>query len=172
MRKFTKYPSSYVRASQFNYDSPYARKALAIQARDFCDIDVTALNEQDIVEVGGLNWRLYNIERYPRAIKYNFINEDTRRTITVTKTPGHPEWLRMSSFDSSLNADIAAEAILNSDKQCVYTHGIGYRHPTTYRVPISKEKAIDIIYNASDVVDVEEEADVFHINTLGGNDLL
>jgi len=171
MRRFIKYPNSYVKAA-FNYESPYARKALRIQARDFCDIDVTSLKKQDVVSVGGLDWRLYYVERYPRAIKYNFINDDTGRTITITKTPGHPEWLRMSSFDSSLNADVAADAILNSNKPCVYTHGISYRHPTTYRVPISKDKAIDIIYSAADVVDVEEEADVFHINTLSGNDLL
>ena len=161
----------YIRSSRFNYDSPYARKALATQARDFLGVDVTSLSEQDVIEVNGLDWRLAYIERYPRAIKYNFINDVTYRTITVTKFPDHPEWLRMSSLDSSLDTDVAIDTIINSNKPCVYTHGYAYRHPTTYRVPISKEKAIEII-ERSDAVDVEEEADVFHINTLGGNDLL
>ena len=155
-----------------NYDSPNAGRALKVQARDFYDIDVTAMSSGDTVQVKGLDWRLAFIEKFPRAIEYNFINDDTGRTITVTKTPGHPEWLRMSSFDSSLNVDIAIDTILNSNKPCVYTHGLAYRGPTTYRVPISKEKAVDIIKNGKDVVDVEEEANAFHINTLSGNDLL
>jgi len=144
--------------------------ARTTQARDFVNIDVTSLKEQDIVNVNGLDWRLYYIQEYPRAIQYNFINDDSNRKITVTKTPGHPEWLRMSSVDSSLNERVAIDTILNSNKPCVYTHGLEYRHPTTCRVPISKEKAIEII-KSPNTVDVEEEADVFHINTLSGNDL-
>ena len=169
MRKFTKYPSSYIQATRINYDSPYARQALAIQARDFVNVDVTSLKTQDTVEVGGLLWRLYYVEKYPRAIEYNFINDDTGRRITVTKTPDHPEWLRMSYFDSSLNVDVAIDTILNSDKPCVYTYGLTYRNPTTYRVLISKDKAISLIKSGG--VDVEEEADAFHINKLSGNDL-
>lgn len=160
----------YVRASRFNYDSPYASKALDIQARDFMGIDMSKLSEGDIIGVRGLDWRLYNIGNYPRAIKYEFINDDTGRTITVHKFPGHPEWLRMSSTDSSLNVAMAVDAIRKSNKPCVFTYGLAFRNPTTYRVPISKEEAIEII-KSRDAVDVEEEADVFHINKLSGSDL-
>lgn len=160
----------YVRASRFNYDSPYARKALDIQARDFMGIDMSKLSRGEVIEVRGLNWRLYHIGSYPRAIEYEFINDDTGRKITVSKFPGHPEWLRMSSVDSSLNVDMAVDAIRNSNKPCVFTYGLAFRNPTTYRVPISKEEAIKII-KSRDTVDVEEEADVFHINKLSGYDL-
>jgi hypothetical protein len=154
----------YVRSSQFN-------KASDIQARDFMGIDMSKLSEGEIIEVRGLDWLLYHIDSYPRAIEYKFFNDDTDRTITVKKFPGHPEWLRMSSVDSSLNVDMAVDAIRNSNKPCVYTYGLAYRHPTTYRVPISKEEAIKII-KGRDAVDVEEEADVFHINKLSGSDLV
>ena len=166
MRQFTKYPSNYIKASA-DRDN---RVAMQTQARDFYDVDVTSLQRGDIVNVNGLDWRLSYIEKFPRAIHYNFINDDSGRKIQVTKTPGHPEWLRMSSFDSSLNVDVAIDTILNSDKPCVYTLGVSYRNPTTYRVPISKEEAIRII-KGDNVVDVEEQEDVFHINAYSGNDL-
>ena len=164
-RRFTKYPSNYVKAS----DS-VDRKASSTRPIDFSGIVLGPLSYGDIVNVNGLEWRLCNIEKYPAAIHYKFINDDTGKTIKLTKTPGHPDWLRMSSIDGSLDEGIAINTILHSNKSCVYTHGLSYRNPTTYREPISKEEAIEIIKDNT-LVDVKEESDVFLINTFSENDM-
>jgi len=56
------------------------------------------------------------------------------------------------------------------DKPCVYTYGLEYKHPTTHRVPVTKEEAIEKIKNNS-LVDITEETDVIHINAYSSNDM-
>ncbi len=53
----------------------------------------------------------------------------------------------------------------------LYTHGLAYRHPTTYKQPISKERAIQIIDNA-DFLDVDAtHSDAIYLNTYSGDDM-
>ncbi len=60
--------------------------------------------------------------------------------------------------------------INNTNKVILYTHGLGYRNPTTYKVPIEKEKAIELIKKES-LVDFMEYTNCLYINTFSGNDL-
>ena len=78
--------------------------------------------------------------------------------------------IEMSFFNGTLNREKAIEIITNSDKPCVYTFGFKYRNPTTRDVPISKEKAIEIIKKES-LLDITEYEDKFDLNAYSGNDM-
>lgn len=64
----------------------------------------------------------------------------------------------------------AKDALRKTDKNIVYTHGLGYRSPTIHRVPVSLEKACEIIDDES-LVDVKEFEDYIEVNTYSGNDM-
>ena len=68
------------------------------------------------------------------------------------------------------NKDDVIAYVKESDKPCVYTYGFEYRHPTTHRVPLTKDEAIEKIKKNS-FVDVTEEKDVIHINAYSDNDM-
>ena len=74
----------------------------------------------------------------------------------------------MSKY-SNCDKEEAIELIKNTNKKFVYTYGLTYRNPTTYRVPITRDKALD--YAKSSIVDITEEDNVIHINRYSGNDL-
>lgn len=78
--------------------------------------------------------------------------------------------INMSFYDGTLNREEAINIILNSNKQCVYTFGLKYRNPTTKNVPISKEKAIEIIRKES-LLDITEYEDKFDLNAYSDNDM-
>lgn len=78
--------------------------------------------------------------------------------------------LRMSFYYGTLNRERLIEFIESTDKKIVYTYGLGYRNPTTYRKPISKEAAIKIAKNES-LLDATEEAECLHLNAYSGNDM-
>ena len=78
--------------------------------------------------------------------------------------------LKMSFYHGTLNKQKAIEVIKESEKPCVYTLGFSWKNPTTYREPVTEEKAIDIIKNA-DLLDITEEEKVFHLNAFSGNDM-
>lgn len=65
----------------------------------------------------------------------------------------------------------AIEFINSTTKPIKYTYGLGYRHPTTYKVPITKEKAIEYINKDYSMLDVEEYEDYVHLNGYSDNDL-
>lgn len=64
----------------------------------------------------------------------------------------------------------AEEIIKDTDKEVLYTHGLGYRNPTIHKVPISKEEAINKLYENS-LVDVDEYDEYIHVNSFSGNDM-
>ncbi len=78
--------------------------------------------------------------------------------------------IKMSFYDGTLNEAKAIEVIKNSDKPCVYTYGFKYRNPTTREVPISKEKAIEIISHEG-FLDITEYEDRFDLNAYSSNDM-
>ena len=78
--------------------------------------------------------------------------------------------LKMSFYNGTLDKNKAKSVILESDKPCVYTYGLGYRNPTTYRKSISKEDAIEIIEDEG-FLDITEEDNAFHLNGFSSNDM-
>lgn len=78
--------------------------------------------------------------------------------------------LNMSFYNGTLNKDVAKDFIANSNKQCIYTYGFAYRNPTTHKVPINKDKALQIIDKES-YLDVKEEEKVIHLNAYSSNDM-
>ena len=70
---------------------------------------------------------------------------------------------------SNCNKEDAIDLIKNTDKDFVYTYGLSYKGPSTYRVPITRDEALN--YAKSGIVDITEENNVIHINRYSGNDL-
>ena len=78
--------------------------------------------------------------------------------------------LKMSFFDGTLNREKAKEYILNSEKPCRYTYGLGYRSPGTDKIFITKEEALEIIAKES-FLDVREHDTYIHLNAYSSNDM-
>lgn len=78
--------------------------------------------------------------------------------------------LKMSFFDGTLNKEKAKEYILNSEKPCRYTYGLGYRNPTINNIFITKEEALEIIAKES-LLDVREHDTYIHLNAYSSNDM-
>ena len=78
--------------------------------------------------------------------------------------------LKMSFYDGTLNTDELDDFIRTTDKQIVYTYGFEYRRPTTHRVPIGKDRALEICHSG-DFLDATEEENCLHLNTFSDNDM-
>lgn len=74
----------------------------------------------------------------------------------------------MSKYSNCSKEDII-KLIEETDKGFVYTYGFEYRNPTTHRVPITKEKALEYVKDT--VVNITEEDNQIHINRYSDNDL-
>lgn len=57
-----------------------------------------------------------------------------------------------------------------TNKPIKYTHGLGYRSPTIHKVPVTREKAIEI-FKGYGLCDVTEHDDYVHVNTFSDNDM-
>ena len=78
--------------------------------------------------------------------------------------------LKMSFYNGTLNRDVLKNFIENTNKEIRYTFGLEYRNPTTHKVLMSKEKALDIVKNESRL-DAEEFDTYLHLNAFSDNDL-
>lgn len=79
--------------------------------------------------------------------------------------------LRMSFMNGTLTKEKAIELINRQDWDLVFTYGLEYRHPTTYRVPISKEEAIKII-EKEELLDIDQIGiNTLKLNAYSSNDL-
>lgn len=78
--------------------------------------------------------------------------------------------LKMSFCDRTMNREILSNFINMTDKPIKYTYGLGYRGPTTHRVPVNKERALEIVKNES-LLDATEEAECLHLNAYSANDM-
>ena len=78
--------------------------------------------------------------------------------------------IEMSFYDGTLDREKAVKVIEETGNGFIYTYGLSYRKPTTYRVPITKERAIEIV-NTQSLLDITEEETVFHLNAYSGDDM-
>lgn len=79
--------------------------------------------------------------------------------------------IKYSFYGKSQNTiEEARELINRTDKELLYTDGFKYRNPTTYLVPITKEKALELVVEGN-FVDVTEREDYIDINTYSSNDM-
>ena len=62
------------------------------------------------------------------------------------------------------------EYINKAEKEIKRTHGFSWKNPTTYKVAIGKENAINLIKKSS-LIDITEEEDFIHLNTFSPNDM-
>ena len=80
------------------------------------------------------------------------------------------ELIKMSFMKGTLDIEKAKELVSKTNKIIKYTHGLGYRNPTTHLKPIGKEEAYNIIKNES-WLDITEHEDYIHLNSFSGNDM-
>ena len=78
--------------------------------------------------------------------------------------------IKMSFYNGTLNRDELEKFILKMEKPVVYTYGFAYRRPTTYRVSVSVEQALDIVRHQS-YLDATEEENCLHLNAFSDNDM-
>lgn len=78
--------------------------------------------------------------------------------------------LKMSFYNGTLNREELIKFIKTTNKPIKYTYGLGYRGPTTNHVPISIERAIEIV-NTEGFLDAQEYEDYLHLNAFSANDM-
>lgn len=78
--------------------------------------------------------------------------------------------IKMSFYDGTLNRAKAKEIVTTTKKGFKYTSGLRYRNPTTCDVPITREKALELIEKES-LLDIDEYEDYIHFNTYSANDM-
>ena len=78
--------------------------------------------------------------------------------------------IEMSFYKGTLNKDRLKEFIEKTDKPIRYTYGLKFKGPTTMNVPVSKEKALQIVDSQS-LLDAKELDDCLDLNAYSGNDM-
>lgn len=78
--------------------------------------------------------------------------------------------LKMSFYDGTLDRNKLREFLEKTKKPIKYTIGLSYRHPTTYKVPVTLEEAFKII-KEEDLLDANELDDCIHLNAYTSNDM-
>lgn len=78
--------------------------------------------------------------------------------------------LKMSFYNGTLNRKELIEFVQETEKPIKYTYGLLYRHPTTCRVPVTVERAIEII-KTQGLLDADEYEDYIHLNAYSDNDM-
>ena len=76
----------------------------------------------------------------------------------------------MSFYHGTLNKDRLKAFIKKTDKPIRYTYGFKFRNPTTLNVPVSKEKALDIVDSQS-MLNAKELDDVLDLQAFSSNDM-
>ena len=67
----------------------------------------------------------------------------------------------------------AIETILSTDKKILYTYGWKWKNPTTYKVPVTKEEAVEIIKAGHWAhFDLTDKGDYLDLNLYSANDML
>lgn len=69
-----------------------------------------------------------------------------------------------------ITTDFITAVITKTTRPLTYTHGLSFRNPTTHNVPLTKQRALDIVKNNS-WLDVKATADKIHLNTYSENDM-
>ena len=76
----------------------------------------------------------------------------------------------MSFYRGTLDKGCLKAFIEKTDKPIRYTYGFKYRNPTTLNVPVSKEKALQIVDSQS-LLDAKELDDVLDLQAYSSNDM-
>lgn len=80
------------------------------------------------------------------------------------------EEFNMSFYNGTLNIVLACAVILKTKKPIRYTYGLSYRNPTTNKVLITKESAINHVRTGGNI-DVRATTDTIYINEYSANDM-
>lgn len=133
-----------------------------------------------ILSIDGDNqpWELYYEEFVKCAEWYAETPERHKESMTILGAikPEEPKpvVLKKYSFFSSeysnCNQDEMREFMKTTNKQFVYTYGLSYRKPTTYRKPITKEEALNY-FTKLGMIDVTEEDECVHVEEFSENDM-
>lgn len=78
--------------------------------------------------------------------------------------------LKMSFYHGTLNKEELKKFIEGTEKPIRYTYGFKYRNPTTKDVPISKERALQIVLEES-LLDATEYEDYLDLNAYSEGDM-
>lgn len=78
--------------------------------------------------------------------------------------------IKMSFYDGTLDRVKAYEVVKSSAKPLMFRHGFGWKGAE--KRPISKEKALSIIEDSGNYLDVTEREDEILLNTYSSNDML
>ena len=76
----------------------------------------------------------------------------------------------MSFYNGTLDRDRLKAFIKKTDKPIRYTYGLKYRNPTTLNVPVSKERALQIV-DSQPMLDAKELDDVLDLQAYSSNDM-
>ncbi len=77
--------------------------------------------------------------------------------------------LKMSFYDGTLNREQAYEVVKETNKKLYHRYGFAYRGAEAK--PISKEKALEIIKDRGNWLDIDEYEDYIELNTFSANDM-
>lgn len=77
--------------------------------------------------------------------------------------------LKMSFYDGTLDRAVAEKTVTSTNKRLMYRYGFAYRGAE--KRPIDKDKAIAIIKNNGNYLDVTEDEDEILLNTYSSNDM-
>lgn len=106
--------------------------------------------------------------------EYDYVDEEV--TVLIDNYKDNDELVTLSFMNRSgdpekkYNKDRALALIHLSEKPIKYTHGLGYRNPSTHNQPITKDKALKIIKKEI-LIDITENEEDIHINTYSKNDM-
>ena len=78
--------------------------------------------------------------------------------------------IKMSFHDGTIDKKSLKEFIEKTDKPIRYTYGLKFRGPTVMNVPVSKERALQIVDSQS-LRDAKELDDCLDLNAYSGNDM-
>lgn len=78
--------------------------------------------------------------------------------------------LKMSFYDGTLDRNKLMQAVRETTKPILFTYGLIFRKPTTYRKPITVSEAMEIIRKEG-FLDADEEPDCIHLNAFSETDM-
>ena len=79
--------------------------------------------------------------------------------------------LKMSFCNKKMDRSELVKFIQTTTKPILYTYGFVYRHPTTYKKPVTVDEAIQIVKEEF-YLDADEYDDYLHLNAFSSNDML
>lgn len=79
--------------------------------------------------------------------------------------------LKMSFCNKKMDRSELVKFIQTTTKPILYTYGFAYRHPTTYKKPVTVDEAVQIVKEEF-YLDADEYDEYLHLNAFSSNDML